>query len=346
GPAAPAAPARAGVTAALVIPNHNGRRWIAGCLDSVHAQTRAPDEVVVVDNGSTDGSGALAAARDGVRVVSLGRNLGFAAAANRGIAETTADAVALVNTDVVLAEDWLERVTGALDEGVGSVASKMVSLDDPAVLYDAGDVLRRDGVCEQRGRFARDDGRFDAPGEVFAACAGAALYRRSAVEEVGGFDERFFLYLEDVDLGLRLRLAGWSCRWEPRAVARHAGEGSAGPRSPAHWAQRNTLLLGAKAFPARWAGPFLYRQGAWAWHAAREGRLREHLRASAAAIPLLPAMLRERRRLRAAAAVPISRVVPRRPYRGPVAADHPRARDAAPPAGGQDGVLPDAGGDG
>jgi GT2 family glycosyltransferase len=307
------------VTAAVVIPNRDGRRWIEGCLDSVLGQTRPPDEVVVVDNGSTDGSDALAAAHDGVRVLALGRNLGFAAAANRGIAAVDADAVALVNTDVVLAGDWLERVVGALGEGVGAVASKMVDLDRPELLYDAGDVLRRDGVCEQRGRFARDDGRFDTPGDVFAACAGAALYRRAAVEAVGGFDERFFLYLEDVDLGLRLRLAGWGCRWEPRAVARHAGQGSAGPRTPAHWAQRNTLLLAAKAFPARWAGPFLYRQAAWAWHATRERRLGAHLRATAAALPLLPAMARERRRLRESAVVPISQAIPPRPYRGPAA---------------------------
>ncbi len=308
------------MSVAVVIPNFDGARWIDGCLDSVAAQTLAPDEVVVVDNGSTDGSAARAAAREGVRVLELGRNRGFAAAANRGIAAVRAEAVALVNTDVVLAPDWLERMTGALEPGAGSVAGKMVDLEDPGVLYDAGDVLRRDGVCEQRGRFESDDGRFDAPGDVFAACAGAALYRRDAVEGVGGFDERLFLYLEDVDLGLRLRLAGWHCRYEPRAVARHAGEGSAGPASPAHWVQRNTLLLAAKAFPLRWAGPVLYRQAAWAWHAARGRRLRAHLRATAAAFPLLPAMARERRRLRSSAAVPIEEAVPARPYRGRAAA--------------------------
>jgi GT2 family glycosyltransferase len=309
------------VTAAVVIPNYNGRRWLSGCLDSVAAQTSAPAEVVVVDNGSRDGSAQEAAGREGVRVLELGENLGFAAAANRGLEAVSADAVALVNTDVVLAPDWLERMTAALGTDTGSVACKMVDLADPGVLYDAGDVLRRDGVCEQRGRFQPDDGRFDAPGEVFAACAGAALYRRAAVRAVGGFDERLFLYLEDVDLGLRLRLAGWTCRYEPRAVARHAGEGSEAPRSPAHWVQRNTLLIAARAFPPRWAGPFLYRQAGWAWHAARERRLRAHLRATAAALPLLPAMLRERRRLRAGAVVPVEEAVPPRAWRGPAAAD-------------------------
>jgi GT2 family glycosyltransferase len=306
------------VTASVVVPNFNGRRWLPGCLDSLAAQTLAPTEVVVVDNGSSDGSAALASGRPGVRVVELGRNLGFAAAANRGIGTVETESVALVNTDVVLAADWLERMQAALGSApdVGAVACKMVDLEDPSVLYDAGDVLRRDGVCEQRGRFERDDGSFDEPGEVFAASAGAALYRRGAVLDVGGFDERFFLYLEDVDLGLRLRLAGWRCRYEP-AVARHAGEGSAPADGPTAWTwvERNTLLLAAKAFPLRWAPQVLYRQAAWAWHALRERRLRAHLSGAARALPLLAAMLRERRRLRAWSVIPVDEVVPALPIR-------------------------------
>ena len=306
------------MTASVVVPNFNGRRWLPGCLDSLAAQTLAPTEVVVVDNGSSDGSAALASGRPGVRVIELGRNLGFAAAANRGIGTVETESVALVNTDVVLAADWLERMQVALGSApdVGAVACKMVDLEDPSVLYDAGDVLRRDGVCEQRGRFERDDGSFDEPGEVFAASAGAALYRRGAVLDVGGFDERFFLYLEDADLGLRLRLAGWRCRYEP-AVARHAGEGSAPADGPTAWTwvERNTLLLAAKAFPLRWAPQVLYRQAGWAWHALRERRLRAHLSGAMRALPLLPAVVRERRRLRAWAVIPLDEVVPALPIR-------------------------------
>jgi GT2 family glycosyltransferase len=193
----------------------------------------------------------------------------------------------------------------------------MVDMADPGHLYDTGDLLRRDGACEQRGRFTRDDGRYDAPGEVFAACAGAALYRRAAVAEVGGFEERFFLYLEDVELGLRLRLAGWRCRYEP-VTARHAGEGSdtVPVRSVEGWVERNTLLLAARHFPARWLPLIAYRQAGWAWHALRAGRLRAHLRAAAGALPLLPAMLRERRAVRRGARVPVEAVVPALPLRG------------------------------
>ena len=311
-----------------MIPNFNGERWLPGVLDSVAAQTHPATEVVVVDDGSTDGSLALLAARHpDVRVLALGRNGGFARAANAGLAATRAGAVALVNTDVVLDPRWLEHALGALAAapGAASVATKMLDLADSTLLYDAGDVLRRDGACEQRGRFERDSGQFDAPGEVFSACAGAALYRSDAVRAAGGFDERFGTYLEDVDLGLRLRLAGWRCRWEPRAVARHAGGGSTGAlqHGPGAWVERNTLLLVARTFPLRWLPLVGYRQLAWAWHAIRAGGLRAHLSGVRMALPLLPEFARERRRLRETSVVAIAVAVPQRPIRGPRAGGHP-----------------------
>lgn len=317
-----------GAGASVVVPVWNGRRWLPGLLASLRAQTLAPLEVIAVDNGSADGSREwLAEHAPDVRVVALGRNTGFAFAANRGVEAARGEAVALVNTDVELEPEWLERALGSLAEDVAAVATKMVDLADPGMLYDAGDVLRRDGVCEQRGRFRRDDGRWDEPGEVFAACAGAALYRRAAVLAAGGFDERYFSYLEDVELGLRLRLAGWRCAWEPRAVARHAGGGSAEQlaRPVAGWAQRNTLLLVARHFPARWLGPVAYRQAAWAWRAARGGELRAWASGTAAALPLLPGMLRERRATRRAARVPVGVAVPARPWHGPAAGGHLRS---------------------
>jgi len=215
-----------------------------------------------------------------------------------------------------------------VEEGVVAVATKMVALDDPGLLDDCGDVLRRDGVCEQRGHGRRDEGRYDAPGEVFAACAGAALYRRDAVLAAGGFEESFFAYLEDVDLGLRLRLAGWRCVYEP-VVARHAGQGSAGAlrRPVGRLVARNTLLLVARHWPARWAGPVAYRQAAWLWHAARGGRLREHAAGLADAVPMLPRALRARRGLRSDAVARVEDVVPAVPWRGPRAGGHPRGVD-------------------
>jgi GT2 family glycosyltransferase len=310
----------------VVIPNWNGQRWLPGCLGSLSAQTLAPHEVIVVDNGSTDGSIAyLRAEHPHTQVLQLERNTGFAHAANHGLAAATGALVALINTDVVLEPDWLERTTAVLraDPEAASVACKMLQLDDPGVIYDAGDVLRRDGACEQRGRFGLDDGRWDLPGDVFGACAGAALYRRDAVTAVGGFDERYFAYLEDVDLALRLRLSGWSCRYEP-VVAGHAGAGSSPALTPGleHMVTRNTMVLIAKAFPLRWLPFVAYRQAAWAVHAFRERRLLAHLQALAAGLAMLPGVLGERRRLRAGARVPMGIVVPSRPFRGPQAGGH------------------------
>lgn len=315
------------MTASIVVPNWNGREWLPRCLEGLAAQSLAPREIIVVDNGSTDDSlGYLREAHPDVRVLELGRNTGFAHAANRGIEAAGGELVALINTDVVLAPDWLARMVGVLeaDRAAASAACKMLSLADPDRVYDAGDVLRRDGACEQRGRFAPDDGRWDEPGEVFGACAGAALYRRGAVLDLGGFDERYFAYLEDVDLALRLRLAGWRCRYEP-AVALHSGGGSSHQLSGGHQflVARNTLVLVARAFPARWLPYVAYRQLGWAWHASRERRLGTHLRGVAAALPLLPQALRERRRLREEAVVPVEVAVPARPFRGPRAGGHP-----------------------
>ena len=315
---------------AVVIPNWNGRRWLPGCLQALATQERLPGEVIVVDNGSTDGSREyLRDAHPGVRVIALPANAGFARAANLGLeaAGATTPFVALVNTDVELAPDWLARTEAALaaHPEAASVACKMVALDDPGLIDDAGDVLRRDGVCEQRGRGTRDDGRLDAPGEVFGASAGAALYRVAAVRAAGGFDERYFAYLEDVDLALRLRLAGHTCRYEP-AVARHAGGGSSHQLPGAHrrLVARNTLVLVATYFPARWLPLVAYRQLSWLRHAARTGRLADHVRGLAAGLPrALRAAVTDRPRRRREARVPIEVAVPARPWRGPAAADHP-----------------------
>jgi GT2 family glycosyltransferase len=305
----------------VVIPNYNGRRWLPGLLGSLHHQSEPAGEVIIVDNASADGSLEwLAGAHPDVRVIALGANTGFAHAANRGIAAARGELVALLNPDVELDPDWLARMAARFaDPGIAAAACKMISLADPREVYDAGDVMRRDGVCMQRGRGYRDDGRFDTPGEVIAACAGAALYRRAALEAVGGFDEGYFMYLEDVDLGLALRGAGWRCAYEP-VIARHAGEGSS-PHAGAHhrWVARNTVLLIAKWFPPGWLGAVAYRQAALLALAARERRLRVHLAGLAAGLTLAPGVVRRRPATRVAIGV----VIPAQPIRGPLAEGHP-----------------------
>lgn len=310
----------------IVIPNWNGMRWLDGVLASVADQTLQPYEVIVVDNGSTDGSREhLAAAWPNVDVVHWHENRGFAAAANDGFHRAHGDFIALVNTDIELAPDWLERAVRALESnpGAASVATKMVDLENPEMIYDTGNFLRRDGACEQRGRFRRDQGQFDEPGEVWSACAGAALYRKTAVVDVGGFEERFFTYLEDVELGLRLRLAGWSCVYEP-CVARHAGGGSEAALTggAAKWVERNTVLLVVRHFPLRWIGPVLYRQLAWKLKALRAGNLGPYSRGFFTGLRWAPSMLKSRREA-TASAVSIQVAVPNRPWRGPSAGGHP-----------------------
>lgn len=311
---------------AIVVPNRDGRRWLPGMLAALRAQTRPADRIVVVDDGSRDDSVAWLRA-EGVEVVQRHRSGGFAAAVNAGLAAVAdCDAVALVNTDVELAPDWLARTVAALEAhgDAGAVACKMVGMDDVALIDDAGDALRRDGVCEQRGRGHRDAGQFDAPGEVWGACAGAALYRREALAAVGGFDEAYGMYLEDVDVALRLRLAGWTTRYEP-AVARHAGAGSGS--AVGYYVARNTMILVARWFPARWLPYVAYRQASWLADAARRGprALAEHLRGLAAGTARLPAALRARHGVGGTQRAAMERAVPARPWRGPRAGGHPEA---------------------
>jgi GT2 family glycosyltransferase len=304
---------------AVIVPNWNGRRWLGQCLRALSEQTSPPAEVIIVDNGSSDGSLELVTDVPGARIIELHRNTGFANAVNVGIEAARSEAVALLNTDVILDPDWIRRTSARLDAdpGLAAVGCKMLQMDDPTRIYDTGDFLRRDGACEQRGRFDPDEGRFDTGEEIFAPCAGAALYRRDAVLAAGGFDVRLFSYLEDVELGLRLRLAGWRCWYEP-VVALHAGGGSSWQLDPPveHWVQRNTLLIVAKYFSARWLPLVIYRQLGWARHALREATLKAQLTGTLAALRLLPAMLRERREVRRNAVVSIEVAVPPRPTRG------------------------------
>jgi hypothetical protein len=324
-PDQPTQPRGAQPPVTVVVPCWNGRRWLPGLLQSLQTQTVPPTEVIVVDNGSTDGSVQYARAKlPRARVIEMGRNTGFAHAVNVGIQAAAPGFVALLNTDVVLSPDWLARMAGALVEepNAGSVACKMRQFGAERLIYDAGDILRRDGACEQRGRFGRDIGQYDQPGEVFGACAGAALYRREAVLEVGAFDERYFAYLEDVDLALKLRLAGWRCRYEP-ALAMHVGEGSSHQLPDAHHflVQRNTLLLVGKWFPVRWLPMVAYRQASWLVDAWRNRRLEAQLRGLRAGLGFALRAAGERRR-RGPSRVSVQFAVPARPFRGPQAGGH------------------------
>lgn len=249
---------------AVVIPTWNGAGLLPSCLDALAAQTRTPDHVVVVDNGSEDGSPALLSrSYPGVEVVRFDRNRGFAAAVNAGIRATDTELVALLNNDAVPDPSWLDGLVTALGgDRVGMVASKIVAADDPRVLEGIGLEVDRDGNPSQIGDGERDGPRFATPREVFGPIAAAALYRRRLLDEVGTFDEKFFAYLEDVDLAWRARRSGWSCRYTPDAVVTHrrASTGRRIPRRIRYLGRRNHVWLMVKNADALTLARFVLRQ--------------------------------------------------------------------------------------
>ena len=278
-------------------------------VPSLERQRFRDFEAIVVDNGSTDDSVEHVRARwPWARVIALDRNVGFAAAVNRGIEQSRGVYVALVNNDMELHESFLDALVADLDSNpsAASVTAKMLDLRTRDLIDGAGDVLRWSGVVMPRGRGERDIGQYDAPVEVFSACGGAALYRRAAFDEVGLFDEAFFAQMEDVDWGFRARLLGYGCRYVPGAIAYHKGSASMrreGRPDPWFWGLpvRNCIWMWIKNYPRdcllRNAHLLLAHELAGLYFAAREGMARAQLRAWRDALRGLPRVLRQRREI-------------------------------------------------
>lgn len=213
------------ICASIVIPNWNGGDYLARCLESVARQTRPPFEVIVVDNGSTDSSNETApSVFPGAKVIQLERNHGFSYAVNRGIDEAGSEWIVLLNNDVILEPDFLENLLAALERQpeYDFAAAKLLKAERPELLDGAGDAVLLSGAA-YRLAHGLPDGGGRAGYEVFAACGAAAAYRTSLLRSLGGFDEDFFSYLEDVDLAFRARWAGSRCLFVPLAVAYHWG---------------------------------------------------------------------------------------------------------------------------
>ncbi|GBU16726.1 MULTISPECIES: glycosyltransferase family 2 protein [Methylobacterium] len=298
---------------AVVIPNWNGERWLRPCLDSLRRQTFRDFHVVVVDNGSVDGS--LALLRESypeVQVVANPTNLGFAAAMNIGIRACEEPLVAALNNDTEAHPEWLAALVAEIDRQppeVGFLASKILDFSDRTVIDSVGDGYCRLGLSYKIGAGSRDTGQFREPFEVLSACAAASLYRREMLDAIGLFDEDFFAYMEDVDLGIRARLAGYRCFAVPEAIVYHVGSAtSGGPASPfaIRLTTRNLFALILKTLPL-WMVPgvlalALASQGAVLAKSLLTGRpawLRANLSAYgsgvAAALRELPATLAKRR---------------------------------------------------
>jgi hypothetical protein len=238
---------------AVIIPNWNTQRWLPGCLNGLRAQSYRDFRVLLVDNGSTDQSLELVRAQyPEVEILALPENRGFAPAVNAGIRHSCSEYVALLNVDTIPHPDWLRWLVEVMDQSlptVGSLASKILSMDDPTIMDDAGNNLSWYGSACKRGR-GEPAKNYDQIEEVFSACGGAALYRRSFLEKVGLFDETFVSYLEDVDLGLQGQLVGYRCLYVPGAQVLHQWRGAGIPRPKyVYLATRNRLALLFKNIP-------------------------------------------------------------------------------------------------
>ena len=238
-----------------IVLNHNGRDHLEECLDSLVAQTHRSLEILLVDNGSEDGSCEKARARygDAILILENERNEGFAAGCNRGIRESSGEWIFLLNDDAVAdpsAVEELMRFAASRPE-VGMLACRVMRYRDPAFFDSTGLLIYPDGVSRPRAWQEKDLGQYEVADEVLAPHGAAAALRRSMLDEVGLFDEDYFAYLEDLDLGVRGQLAGWTCWYVPGARIRHHKSATAGNYSSfkAYHVERNRIWNAVKLMP-------------------------------------------------------------------------------------------------
>jgi len=238
----------------VIIPNYNGRRFLDTCLGALLRQTYAEEliEVILVDDASTDDSVAYVRERyPRVKIVELVHNSGLAAGCNAGARAAAGDLLVMLNNDTEPEAGWLAALVDVAEAHprVGAVASKMLLFDRRDTLHNAGDVMGADGIPRNRGVWEVDRGQYDDRAEVFGGCGGGVAYRREAWETAGGFDERLFMYLEDVDLAWRLQLLGWQARFAPAARLYHHLSATGGGTLASYYTGRNTVWVIAKDMP-------------------------------------------------------------------------------------------------
>ncbi|MEA3406735.1 MAG: glycosyltransferase family 2 protein [Chloroflexota bacterium] len=240
------------VRVSVIIPNWNGLELLRPCLDSLQEQLYRDFEVIVVDNGSTDGSvSALRKAYPHVQVLALTENRGYSGGCNAGIHKAKGDLLVMLNNDTEVDAGWLAALVDAADRHpeAGSFASRIMIYDSPMVLHSAGDLYRREGTSDSRGVWTEYGPPYDKEGYVFGGCGAAVAYRREMLEDIGLFEEAFFMYCEDVDLSWRAQLAGWKCVYVPDAVVYHHHGASSGGRLASYHVGRNTLWVIVRNYP-------------------------------------------------------------------------------------------------
>ena len=239
-------------TISLIIVNYNGRHLLKECLESLHFQTFRDFEIIIVDNASRDGSGEYIAAEfPQVKLILLPRNIGFAGANNEGLKQAEGEFIALLNNDAEAERDWLGNLVEGMEknQGVGICASKMLVYGILGI-DSAGDGFATNFKGVKRGEGQSAD-QYSKEEYVFGACAGAALYRRKMLDEIGFFDEDFFLIHEDTDLNFRAQLAGWKVLYVPSAVVYHKVRSTIGHMSDkaVYYTLRNSEFVRIKNTP-------------------------------------------------------------------------------------------------
>ncbi len=239
----------------VVVVNWNGKHLLGECLGSLASQDVKDIEIILVDNGSQDGSADFVRGRyPDVRVVRLPENVGFAGGNNAGIRVASGKYVALLNNDTKADTGWLSNLLLTAETSVSSVgmwACKILSYANPDVIDNIGLLLYPDGLGRGKGRLETERGQYDSAGEALFPSGCAGLYRKEMLDEIGLFDEEFFAYADDVDLGLRGRLAGWGCVYVPAAKVYHKYSSSSSAYSPlkAFLVERNRIWVLLKYYP-------------------------------------------------------------------------------------------------
>lgn len=242
----------------VVIPNYNGEKYLEGCLQALENERQCPQtpefEILVVDNGSTDGSAEAAAEHfSDIKTIFLKKNTGFCHGVNVGIQKSQTPYVILLNNDTKVKTGFIKNLYFAIEKNpnIFSVSAKMLMWDNPELIDDAGDYYCALGWAYGRGK-GKPARSYEKSAKVFSACGGAAIYRRSILEEIGLFDENHFAYLEDLDIGYRARIQGYQNLYEPKAQVLHFGSASTGSRYNAKktvLAASNSVYVIAKNMP-------------------------------------------------------------------------------------------------
>ncbi len=289
----------------IVIPNFNGKLFLRNCLDSIQQQSCTDFKVIVVDNGSTDGSVELLSDEyPWVKGVFWAENRGFSEAVNAGIAAGSAPLVFLLNNDTELDKQCLELLVAAAQEKgeYDFFAAKMLNYHDRTLLDGAGDAFMRGGVGYRLGTMEADSDHYSNARQVFGACAGAALYRREFFNDQGAFDEDFFAYLEDVDLNLRANSRGSKCWYVPEARVYHIGSATTGSKINAFTVRlstRNNLCILVKNYPLslllRFTPAICVYQFFWLCFVIKKFQLVAYLKGLLGFLKIMPVMLAKRK---------------------------------------------------